>query len=71
LTAAKDPVLLMWFIRRRLQVQALRRARTVVRFGFLRPRRSFWLRIEPPAVDLCFTDEASTWSSRSTPTSRH
>jgi len=58
LPAAKlDPVLLMWFIRRRVQVQALPRARTVVRFDFRRPRRSFWLRIEPPAVDLCFTDE--------------
>src|SRR5438309_10427759 len=52
-----DPVLLMWFIRRRMQIQELRRARTVVRFDFRRPRRSFWLRIEPPAVDLCFTDE--------------
>jgi DNA-binding HxlR family transcriptional regulator len=52
-----DPVLLMWFIRRRVQTKALRRARTVVRFDFRRPRRSFWLRIEPPAVDLCFTDE--------------
>src|SRR5437867_8025185 len=47
----------MWFIRRRVQVQALRRNRTVIRFDFRRPRRSFWLRIEPPAVDLCFTDE--------------
>lgn len=52
-----DPALLMWFIRRRVQVSALRRARTVVRFDFRRPRRSFWLRIEPPNVDLCFTDE--------------
>jgi len=52
-----DPVLLMWFIRRRVLVQAIRRAKTVVRFDFRRPRRSFWLRIEPPAVDLCFTDE--------------
>jgi len=58
LAAAKqDPVLLMWFIRRRVQVRALKRARTVIRFDFRRPRRSFWLRIEPPAVDLCFTDE--------------
>jgi DNA-binding HxlR family transcriptional regulator len=56
-SAQLDPVLLMWFIRRRVQVQALSRARTVVRFDFRRPRRSFWLRIEPPAVDLCFTDE--------------
>jgi DNA-binding HxlR family transcriptional regulator len=55
--ARLDPVLLMWFIRRRVQVQALRRARTVVRFDFRRPRRSFWLRIEPPTIDLCFTDE--------------
>jgi len=52
-----DPVLLMWFIRRRVRLQAFRRARTVVRFDIRRPRRSFWLRIEPPAVDLCFTDE--------------
>ena len=55
--ARQDPVLLMWFIRRRVQVRALRRARTVVRFEFRRPRRSFWLRIEPPSVELCFTDE--------------
>ena len=52
-----DPVLLMWFIRRRVQLPAIRRSQTVVRFDFRRPRRSFWLRIEPPAVDLCFTDE--------------
>jgi len=56
-TGQLDPVLLMWFIRRRVQVQALRRAQAVIRFDFRRPRRSFWLRIEPPAVDLCFTDE--------------
>jgi len=52
-----DPVLLMWFIRRRVQVRALRRAKTVIRFDFRRPRRSFWLRIEPTATQLCFTDE--------------
>lgn len=52
-----DPVLLMWFIRRRVRLEALRRSQTVIRFDFRRPRRSFWLRIEPPNVDLCFTDE--------------
>jgi DNA-binding HxlR family transcriptional regulator len=52
-----DPVLLMWFIRRRVHVEAFRRAQTVIRFDFRRVRHSFWLRIEPPAVDLCFTDE--------------
>jgi DNA-binding HxlR family transcriptional regulator len=56
-TRQLDPVLLMWFIRRRVQVQALPRAQTVVRFDIRRPRRSFWLRMEPPAVDMCFTDE--------------
>jgi DNA-binding HxlR family transcriptional regulator len=56
-TGKVDPVLLMWFIRRRVQVQALRRAETVIRFDFRRPRRSYWLRIAPPAVDLCFNDE--------------
>jgi DNA-binding HxlR family transcriptional regulator len=52
-----DPVLLMWFIRRRVRLEGLRRSQTVIRFDFRRPRRSFWLRIEPPNVDLCFTDE--------------
>jgi DNA-binding HxlR family transcriptional regulator len=52
-----DPALLMWFIRRRVRLGAFRRARTVIRFDFRRLRRSFWLRVEPPAVDLCLTDE--------------
>lgn len=52
-----DPVLLMWFIRRRVRLQAFRRTRTVIRFDFRRPRRSFWLVIEPPGIDLCFTDD--------------
>jgi len=56
-SAELDPVLLMWFIRRRIQLQAFRRRRTVVRFDFRRPRRSFGLRIETPTVDLCFADE--------------
>lgn len=56
-TSKLDPVLLMWFIRRRVQVETLAHTRTVVRFDFRRPRRSFWLRMEPPTVDLCFTDE--------------
>jgi DNA-binding HxlR family transcriptional regulator len=53
-----DPVLLMWFIRRRVRLQAFRRTtRTVIRFDFRRSRRSFWLVIEPPGIDLCFTDD--------------
>jgi len=52
-----DPVLLMWFIRRRVRLDGLPRRTTVVRFDFRRPPRSFWLRLEPPSVDLCFADE--------------
>jgi len=54
---ALDPVLLMWFIRRRIRTEALPRGRIVVRFDFRRPARSFWLRFDRPTVDLCFTDE--------------
>ena len=52
-----DPALLMWFIRRRVRIDAIGRSRAVIEFDFRRTRRVFWLRIEPPAVDLCFTDE--------------
>lgn len=58
-TEQLDPVLLMWFIRRRIHMEALPRRQVVVRFDFRRPRRSFWLRMEPPQIDLCFTDEGS------------
>jgi len=56
-TKQLDPVLLMWFIRRRVRMDALPKRQTVIRFDFRRPRRTFWLRLEPPAVDLCFSDE--------------
>ena len=52
-----DPVLLMWFIRRRIRIDLLPKERTVIQFDFRRPRRSFWLRLLPPTIDLCFTDE--------------
>ena len=52
-----DPVLLMWFIRRRIRIDLLPKEETVIEFDFRRPRRSFWLRLAPPAIDLCFTDE--------------
>lgn len=55
--ARLDPVLLMWFIRRRVRVKSLPARRTVVQFDFTAPRRSFWLRLDPPEVDLCFVDE--------------
>ena len=56
--ARLDPVLLMWFIRRRVRLDALPKRKTIVQFDFSAPRRSFWLRLEPPEVDLCFVDES-------------
>jgi DNA-binding HxlR family transcriptional regulator len=56
-TRQLDPVLLMWFIRRRIHADSLPKKETVVRFDFRRPRRSFWLRLDPPTSDLCLTDE--------------
>jgi DNA-binding HxlR family transcriptional regulator len=55
--ARLDPALLMWFIRRRVRVKALPLRQTVVQFDFTTPRRSFWLRLHPPDIDLCFVDE--------------
>ena len=52
-----DPVLLMWFIRRRIRMDRLPKEQTLIQFDFRRPRRSFWLRLAPPTIDLCFTDE--------------
>jgi DNA-binding HxlR family transcriptional regulator len=54
-----DPVLLMWDMRRNLDVARLPEAETVVMFWFrdLPAKRSrYWLRIERPAVDLCLTN---------------
>jgi DNA-binding HxlR family transcriptional regulator len=52
-----DPVLLMWFIRRRIRMDLIPKDQTIIQFDFRRPRRSFWLRLAPPTIDLCFTDE--------------
>jgi len=52
-----DPVLLMWFIRRRIRFDLIPKDQTIIQFDFRRPRRSFWLRLAPPTIDLCFTDE--------------
>jgi DNA-binding HxlR family transcriptional regulator len=52
-----DPVLLMWFIRRRVRMDLIPKDQTIIQFDFRRPSRSFWLRLAPPTIDLCFTDE--------------
>src|SRR5215218_9158221 len=52
-----DPTLLMWVIERRIRVENLPPQRVVVHFRFRRlPAHAYWLVLERPQVDLCFTD---------------
>lgn len=54
-----DPVLLMWDLRRRLDLERLPDTRTVVMFWFrdLAAKRSrYWLQVERPEVELCLTN---------------
>jgi DNA-binding HxlR family transcriptional regulator len=52
-----DPALLMWVIERRIRVENLPPHRVVVHFRFRRlPAHAYWLVLERPQVDLCFTD---------------
>jgi DNA-binding HxlR family transcriptional regulator len=52
-----DPALLMWVIERRIRVENLPQQRVVVHFRFRRLlAHAYWLVLERPQVDLCFTD---------------
>jgi DNA-binding HxlR family transcriptional regulator len=52
-----DPALLMWVIERRIRVENLPPHRVVVHFRFRGlPAHVYWLVLERPQVDLCFTD---------------
>ena len=52
-----DPALLMWVIERRIRVENVPPQRVVVHFRFRRlPAHVYWLVLERPQVDLCFTD---------------
>ena len=54
-----DPVLLMWDVRRGLNVTRLPDERTVVMFWFrdVAVKRSrYWLRVDKPEVELCLTN---------------
>ena len=52
-----DPALLMWVIERRIRVENLPPQRVVVHFKFRRlAAHAYWLVLERPQVDLCFTD---------------
>jgi DNA-binding HxlR family transcriptional regulator len=55
-----DSKLLMWFVRRRIQVDRLPPQRVTVRFEFRgthgEPTERFWLVLHQPEVDLCLSD---------------
>jgi DNA-binding HxlR family transcriptional regulator len=52
-----DAGLLMWFLRRRVRVDRLPAQRVTVQFEFRdADRRSFWLVLHRPEVDLCLAD---------------
>ena len=52
-----DPVLLMWWMRSRVQVDQLPQERVVVRFDFTGTKeKSFWLVLTKEDVSVCLTD---------------
>lgn len=54
-----DPALLMWDMRRNINTERLPDRRVVVRFGFRdasKGKRSWWLILDRPELDLCLTD---------------
>ena len=52
-----DAGLLMWFLRRRVQVDRLPAERVTVQFEFRDDgKRRFWLVLDRPEVDLCLAD---------------
>jgi DNA-binding HxlR family transcriptional regulator len=49
-----DPVVLLWWMRRRVRFDQLPRRRVVIQFDFRGgPRRAYWLLIEPTEASIC------------------
>lgn len=49
-----DPIVLLWWMRRRVRIEAIGRRRVVIQFDFTGgPRQSYWLLIEPADVSVC------------------
>lgn len=52
-----DPIILLWWMRRRVAVDRISRHRVVIQFDFRRaPQQSYWLLIEPNDVSVCLKD---------------
>ncbi|HLU83380.1 MAG TPA: helix-turn-helix domain-containing protein [Trueperaceae bacterium] len=50
-----DPLLLMWWMRRRVRAERLPALRTVVQFGFNGIKESYWLVLKRSDVSVCLT----------------
>lgn len=49
-----DPIILLWWMRRRVTVNRIPRPRFLIQFEFRRaPQRGYWLLIEPNDVSVC------------------
>ncbi|MFL5239104.1 MAG: winged helix-turn-helix transcriptional regulator [Rhizomicrobium sp.] len=49
-----DPIILLWWMRRRVALDRISRRRVVIRFDFRRaPQRSYWLLIDPTDISVC------------------
>ncbi|MFB9268589.1 winged helix-turn-helix transcriptional regulator [Bradyrhizobium erythrophlei] len=48
-----DPIILLWWMRRRVRYEHIPRRRVVIQFDFGGPKRRYWLVIEPDEVSVC------------------
>jgi DNA-binding HxlR family transcriptional regulator len=48
-----DPIVLLWWMRRRVCVESLGKRRVVIQFDFGGPKGTYWLLIEPADISVC------------------
>ena len=52
-----DPIVLLWWMRRRVALERIPRRRVVIQFDFRRgPKQQYWLIIEPNDISVCLKD---------------
>jgi DNA-binding HxlR family transcriptional regulator len=52
-----DPIILLWWMRRRVCIEAIDKRRVVIQFNFSGgPRQSYWMLIERAEVSVCLKD---------------
>ena len=55
-TSELDPILLLWWMRDRVNMERIPRRRVVIEFAFRGPRRyTYWLVLQPTDVSICLT----------------